>query len=228
MANTRPTTGKVFSTNQGLGDTVFFACLLHGYNTHQNTAACATILVRQRASPTTGLVLMAKTKKSQKRRIFRGLSVKLPWPVLVVLTTLTLATTAHFVLASNNQPVSRITVDTDPNFHVKTLVTQFFEDNNAAEMIPIINCESGFRQYDAEGELLRNHEGSSAIGVAQILGSQHPDPKVIRRYNKKFDMDLTVDSFDITTLEGNLGYALVLYKVRGVRDWECSKRFRFQ
>ena len=39
--------------------------------------------------------------------------------------------------------------------------------------------------------------------------------------------DLTVEDFDINTLNGNMGYALVLYKVRGVKDWECSKKFRF-
>lgn len=30
--------------------------------------------------------------------------------------------------------------------------------------------------------------------------------------------------FDITTVKGNVGYALVLYTVHGVRDWECSKK----
>lgn len=115
----------------------------------------------------------------------------------------------------------------DPNFHVKTLTTQFFEDNDAAEMLQVINCESHFRQFEEDGSPLQNKEGSSAIGVAQILASKHPDPKVIDRYNKKFDMDMKPDDFDITTLEGNLGYALVLYKVRGTRDWECGQKFRF-
>src|SRR5690606_9562905 len=123
---------------------------------------------------------------------------------------------SHHVLAQPEPTAAAVVLASDdPNFHVKTLVTQFFEDNDAPEMIPIIKCESNFRHLAPDGTILKNHQGSSAIGVAQILASKHPDPKVIDRYNRKFEMDLTVDDFDITTLEGNLGYALVLYKVRG-------------
>jgi hypothetical protein len=41
---------------------------------------------------------------------------------------------------------------------------------------------------------------------------------------KKNNTDLSVSDFDITTLKGNLDYALVLYKVRGTKDWECAKK----
>lgn len=139
-----------------------------------------------------------------------------------------LAGVAHFVLAHNTTTLTALAIENnDPNFHVRTITTQFFEDNDAAEMLPVIRCESHFRHYEKDGTPLKNREGSSAIGVAQILASQHPDPRIIERYNKKFDMDMTVDDFDITTLAGNLGYALVLYKVRGTRDWECGKKFHF-
>lgn len=117
-----------------------------------------------------------------------------------------------------------VLTDPDPNFHVKMLTKQFFEDNNAAEMIPILRCESHFRHFEPDGTPLTNKEGSSAIGVAQILTSKHPDPTVLAQYNRVFDMDMNVDDFDLTTLEGNLGYALILYKVRGTEDWECSAK----
>lgn len=134
----------------------------------------------------------------------------------------------HYVLATSQKiPATIVLAKPDPNFHVETIVRQFFEDNDAAEMIPIIKCESHFKHYDENGDVLMNTSGSSATGVAQIIASKHPDPKIIKRYNKKFDMDLTPGDLDITTLEGNLGYALVLYKVNGVRDWECSRPFRF-
>lgn len=133
--------------------------------------------------------------------------------------------TMHLVRANAATEVAPL--DIDPNFGVRNMVTEFFEANNANEMIPIIRCESRFRHYDKNGEVLKNKSGSSATGVAQILASVHPDPKIITRYNRKYQMDMAVNDFDITTIEGNLGYALVLYQVNGVKDWECSKRFRF-
>ena len=94
-------------------------------------------------------------------------------------------------------------------------------------MINIIKCESKFKHFEEDGTPLKNTKGSSAIGVAQILASQHPDIKIIERYNRKFNTNLTIEDLDITTLNGNIGYALVLYEVRGTRDWECAKKFRF-
>jgi hypothetical protein len=150
--------------------------------------------------------------------------------LFVLLTMLCIVTAGAVHLAGAENPIIEpqiVLAKEDPNFHVATIATQFFEDNDAAEMIPVIECESRFRHYDADGNVLQNQEGSSAIGVAQILSSKHPDPKIVSRYNKKFDMDMTIDDFDLTSLEGNLGYALVLYKVRGTRDWECGKKFAF-
>jgi len=124
-------------------------------------------------------------------------------------------------IARANAPIP---VKLDPNIGVRTYVTEFFTDNNAQAMLPIIKCESEFKHYNDDGTTLANREGSSAVGVAQILASQHPDPKIIYRYNKRFDTGLTVEDFDVTTLEGNIGYALILYEIRGTRDWECSKK----
>ncbi len=147
---------------------------------------------------------------------------------LFFVCTLIAISVGHFVLAESTAgKVEIVFAKENPNFHVRTITTQFFEDNDAAEMIPIIRCESNFRQFEPDGSVLKNTEGSSAIGAAQILSSKHPDPRIVTRYNKKLDMDMSVEDFDLRTLEGNLGYALVLYKVRGVRDWECSKKFRF-
>jgi len=142
--------------------------------------------------------------------------------------TIFLAGANHYVRANTTQlSPDVILANEDPNFHVKSITTQFFEDNDAAEMIPIIRCESHFKQFAKDGSVLRNTSGSNAIGVAQIMSSKHPDPKIVQQYNRRFDMDMSVEDFNLNSLEGNLGYALVLYKVRGVRDWECSKKFRF-
>jgi len=162
-------------------------------------------------------------RRSQKRRDSLNRSVIVGALFLVFGSMIGIS---NYVLAGTTEPTIN-TENIEPNFHVKTLVTQFFEDNDAAEMIPIIKCESNFRHYNDNGELLRNRAGSSAIGVAQIMSSVHPNEKIVQRYNKINDTDFTVDDFDITTLEGNLGYALVLYSVNGTRDWECSKKFRW-
>jgi len=135
-------------------------------------------------------------------------------------------TIIHYVLASSDQgDLTGVTVD--PNFGVKNRVIEFFEANDAEEMIPVIKCESRFRHYEQDGTVLMNKSGSSATGVAQIMASVHPDPKVITRFNKAHNTDLTIADFDITTIEGNLGYALVLYEMNGTRDWECAHSFRW-
>tara|TARA_B100000745_G_scaffold284560_1_gene219296 strand:+ start:829 stop:1350 length:522 start_codon:yes stop_codon:yes gene_type:complete len=115
-----------------------------------------------------------------------------------------------------------IVMELDPNIGVRSYVTEFFTNNGAEEMLPIIACESNFKHFGKDRQVLRNQQGSSAIGVAQIMSSVHPDPKILNRYNKSNNTDLTVEDFDVRTLEGNVGYALVLYSVRGVRDWECA------
>lgn len=168
-------------------------------------------------------------KKTQKRRTssktftMRKLSGLL---LLLVFVTLLGGTGLyHFVSAASiREP---IVVEIDPNIGLEAQVRELFTANGAEEMIDIIACESEFKHYNDDGGILMNHEGSSATGIAQIIASKHPDPKIIYRYNKRNDTDLTVDDFDITTVEGNLGYALVLYTIRGVRDWECAKKFKF-
>jgi len=116
-----------------------------------------------------------------------------------------------------------VVVQYDENYDAKQYVTEFFTDNGAKEMIPIIGCESEFKHFDEGGTVLKNREGSSATGIAQIMASVHPDPTVINRYNKRHNTNLSVANFDINSLVGNVAYAYVLYKVRGTKDWECSK-----
>lgn len=120
------------------------------------------------------------------------------------------------------QQAAPIVMRLDPNIGIKPYVTEFFTDNGAEEMLPIIACESNFKHFGKDREVLRNRQGSSAVGIAQIMSSLHPDPKIVAQYNKKHNTDLVPEDFDVTTLEGNMRYALVLYKVRGVRDWECA------
>ena len=109
------------------------------------------------------------------------------------------------------------------NDGLQQFVTDFFTEYDAEEMIPIIACESEFKHFNEDGTVLKNKQGSSATGISQILASVHPDPHVISKYNRRNHTNYKVEDFDISTLSGNVWYALVLYKTRGVRDWECSK-----
>lgn len=109
------------------------------------------------------------------------------------------------------------------NDGLEEFVKNYFTKYDAEEMIPIIECESHFRHFDEDGSVLKNNQGSSATGVAQILASVHPDPHVLKKYNRRHLTSYKVEDFDIKTLTGNISYALILYKTRGVRDWECSK-----
>lgn len=165
--------------------------------------------------------------RKQRKREWRKLRVKV-YALFVVFCAASGFGIYHYVNAKSASGTfvgEPLTID--PNFGIKTKVEELFLANDAPEMIDIIRCESHFRHYNDDGSILENQAGSSAIGVAQILASKHPDPKVLKVYNIRNDMDLTIHDFDLTTVEGNLAYALVLYEVRGTQDWECSKKFRF-
>src|SRR3989344_5574329 len=79
--------------------------------------------------------------------------------------------------------------------------------------LPIIaECESGGRQFDDEGNLIRNLE-SSAIGKYQIMASLHEE--------KARGMGL-----DSRTEAGNEAYAKFLYQESGTQHWEADSRSR--
>lgn len=109
------------------------------------------------------------------------------------------------------------------NDGLQQFITDFFTEYDAEEMIPIIACESEFKHFNDDGTVLKNRQGSSATGISQILASVHPDPQVIAKYNRRNHTHFKVEDFDISSLTGNVWYALVLYKTRGTKDWECSK-----
>lgn len=82
---------------------------------------------------------------------------------------------------------------------------------SADVVLPIIaRCESGGRQFDELGNLIKNPD-SSAIGKYQILASLHEERA------KSL-------GFDIRTLEGNEGYAYFLYGESGTKAWEADSR----
>ena len=90
-----------------------------------------------------------------------------------------------------------------------------FDVEALLEPYPVLSsiaaCESGRRQFEADGETpLRNRKGSSAIGMFQIMASYHREPAL--------EMGL-----DIDTLEGNARYAVLLYEQQGTTPWNASR-----
>ncbi len=168
---------------------------------------------------------MGHSKKRSKRHRKQQQRTKLYVLSISALCVLTSAGVFayQYVAAYQERLNAPIVMELDPNLGIKPYIEEFLTNNNATALLPIIACESGFKHFEKDGSVLKNKEGSSAIGIAQILASKHPDPKVLDRYNKRNNTDFTLADFDITTVQGNIGYALVLYQVRGTRDWECAK-----
>lgn len=90
---------------------------------------------------------------------------------------------------------------------VQQYVKTYFADEPV--MYAIAGCESHFRQYDADGSILRNPH-SSAVGIFQIMDSVHSDVAA----------DLGID---IYTMQGNAAYAKYLYDNEGTAPWLASK-----
>jgi hypothetical protein len=91
---------------------------------------------------------------------------------------------------------------------VKRMVQDEFSD--APAMIRVAACESRYRQFKDDGSLLYNLQGSSAVGVFQIMESIHYDNAVELGY-------------DIHSVEGNIGYARHLYDTDGIGHWNASR-----
>ena len=96
----------------------------------------------------------------------------------------------------------------DPSY-IERRVIEYFHD--IPVMIAIASCESDFRQFDEDGLLLVNQNPkSTASGVFQILYITHKD---VWSQN---------DETNITTLEGNLAFARMMYEQSGTVPWNPS------
>ncbi len=91
--------------------------------------------------------------------------------------------------------------------NIEEYVRDYFADEPV--MIEIAKCESRFRQFDKEGQVLKNAAGSSAVGIFQIMSSIHDS------YADKLGLD-------IYTVQGNAAYARYLYDTQGTKPWEAD------
>ena len=78
------------------------------------------------------------------------------------------------------------------------------------ELIAVARCESGLRQFNSDGSVLRGVVNSLDIGLFQLNLKYHGEQA------KKL-------GYDIFTIEGNVGYAKKLYKESGLKSWYLSQ-----
>ncbi len=78
-------------------------------------------------------------------------------------------------------------------------------------LVDIARCESTFRQFDADGSIIRGLVNSEDVGVMQINEKYHAQKAVSLGHN-------------IYTMEGNLAYAKYLYDTYGAQPWKSSSK----
>jgi len=117
-------------------------------------------------------------------------------------------TSSHTVAAATKtltKPVATATTTLHTNRDVEQKVRDFFKDTPV--MAEVARCESDFRQFSESGTPLRS---SGMIGVFQFYESIHTSLA-------------KAHGFDLTTLDGNLGYAKYVYDTEGTTPWNGSR-----
>lgn len=107
------------------------------------------------------------------------------------------------------EAVVEIVEKPETKFHYAEEVKTYFKGDPV--LISIAKCESDFRQYDKDGDILRGKVNSKDVGVMQINEDYHLEK------SKALGLD-------IYTLEGNLAYAKELYQDQGLNAWKSSYR----
>ena len=91
---------------------------------------------------------------------------------------------------------------------VEDVVKDYFKD--IPMLVKVAQCESNFRQFDTDGQVLRGVANAFDVGVMQI--------------NEKYHLERSENmGMDIHSLTGNLEYARALYNDSGTAPWSASK-----
>lgn len=78
-------------------------------------------------------------------------------------------------------------------------------------MVKIAECESNFRQFDNNGNVLRGEKNTKDVGIYQI--------------NETYHLTSSQKSgLDIYSTNGNIEYAKRLYTSQGTKPWDWSQR----
>jgi hypothetical protein len=78
-------------------------------------------------------------------------------------------------------------------------------------LVDIARCESNFRQFDKDGNIIHGIANKADVGVMQI--------------NEKYHALMAAKlGLDLHTVEGNVAYARHLYYEQGSKPWSASEK----
>ncbi len=101
-------------------------------------------------------------------------------------------------------PGRAIFAQTSLNVDVETKVRAAFAD--VPDMIAVAKCESGFREFGPDGAILRGGNNRGYLGIFQIGETLHAARALAQ-------------GMDISTVDGNIAYAKVLFVASGLNPW---------
>lgn len=109
-------------------------------------------------------------------------------------------------IATSTDMTAPITVTSD-----RTAIEQYLREHysDTPILIEIARCESTFKHYDKNGNLVRGKVNRDDVGVMQINEKYHLETAERLGYN-------------IHTVEGNVAYAKYLYEKYGASPWSAS------
>ena len=126
-----------------------------------------------------------------------------------VLAPVSLQASTTPVIASTTPAVVVAASTTDPVKDVRGYLAKEYVDEPI--LISIAGCESSFRQYTKDGEVIHGKVNADDVGVMQI--------------NEKYHLEKAqAMGFDILTTEGNVAYAKYLYQTQGAAPWSASEK----
>ena len=115
------------------------------------------------------------------------------------------ATTAVTQPIPSDHPLTTSASATSTEVYVR----KYYKDTPI--LADVAGCESSFRQFDSNGNVVMGKVNKGDIGIMQIH----------KYYNGENAEKL---GYDIYTIEGNLAYAKVLYKKFGTDPWSSSEK----
>jgi len=132
-------------------------------------------------------------------------------PAIIFLASATFASPTVLADTAALKTVEESTIvieTTNPADSLEAYVKEYFLDTPI--LADIARCESRFRHFIDEGEVIRGEIDSDDIGVMQIN----------LRYHQEDAEEL---GFNVFSLSGNLEYAKYLYEKQGVKPWKASR-----
>lgn len=119
------------------------------------------------------------------------------------------AQTASAATPTTIQAPAAITQDTRDSKQVEAYVRKEFADTPI--LVEVARCESTFRQYGSDGQVIRGKVNKADVGVMQINEAYHADEAVKA-------------GIDIYSVEGNVAFAKRLYAKFGTSPWSSSEK----